>query len=49
MMVKEDSCHECGQKLRARESSDKILLLCINERCGNYWLNRGCEIIMVLK
>ncbi|HLC49894.1 MAG TPA: hypothetical protein VJI97_00530 [Candidatus Nanoarchaeia archaeon] len=49
MMQKEEHCKMCSQRLRVRENSESILLVCINARCRNYWINHGSEIIMVLK
>ncbi|HLG23436.1 MAG TPA: hypothetical protein VI564_00735 [Candidatus Nanoarchaeia archaeon] len=49
MKGKESHCKCCSERLRARESCDNTLLVCANPRCTNYWINRGSEIIMVLK
>jgi hypothetical protein len=48
-MTQKEFCSTCGQKLRARESDVGVLLVCINPNCDNYWINRGSEIIMMLK
>ena len=48
-MVNEECCRICEQKLSTKESDTSTLLICINEGCDNYWLNEGCEILMLLK
>ena len=49
-MIKQDGYwNACGQKLRTRENDTSVLLVCINPRCDNYWINQGSEIMMVLK
>jgi predicted RNA-binding Zn-ribbon protein involved in translation (DUF1610 family) len=48
-MMEKEFCSSCGQKLRARESNTATLVVCINPRCDNYWVNKGSEIIMMLK
>ncbi len=48
-MFKQEICEACGKKLRIRENDSRILFLCINTRCENYWMKKGCEILMVLK
>ncbi|MBI3027837.1 hypothetical protein HYY70_07035 [Candidatus Woesearchaeota archaeon] len=46
---KDGICKVCSRKLRARENSESILMVCINPGCRNYWINKGSEIIMILK
>lgn len=49
-MVKDQGCcHECGQKLDTKEDDVSTLMVCTNKICNNYWVNEGCEIVMVLK
>lgn len=48
-MGTEGYCHECGQELASKEDDASILLMCTNDRCNNYWTNKGCEIVMMLK
>jgi hypothetical protein len=44
-----DCCSVCGHKLESKEDDTRILLLCVNAMCDNYWENKGSEITMVLK
>jgi hypothetical protein len=45
---KETLCKGCNNRLRTRENSSSILLVCIN-KCNNYWISEGAEIVMILK
>lgn len=49
MLKKEESCTLCGEKLGERETDASIILVCENGKCENYWTNKDCEILMVLK
>ena len=45
----EENCKDCNQRLKTRHTIDKMMLVCINSGCKNYWINQGSQIIMMLK
>ncbi|MBS3130866.1 hypothetical protein J4212_00380 [Candidatus Woesearchaeota archaeon] len=49
MAMKEELCEECGQKLAARETESSVLLMCMEQKCRNFWEREGAQIIMMLK